>query len=112
MRYFIDTEFIEDGKTIDLISVGIVAQDGREFYCLNLDCDHSLANDWVKANVLAYLPSKQPQNISRSSEDLQGKYTSHKRIGLEILAKSTASLNFGDITLITTGLCSVSCSAP
>ena len=24
MRYFLDTEFIEDGKTIDLISIGIV----------------------------------------------------------------------------------------
>lgn len=25
MRYFFDTEFIEDGKTIDLISIGMVA---------------------------------------------------------------------------------------
>lgn len=25
MRYFLDTEFIEDGKTIDLISIGIVS---------------------------------------------------------------------------------------
>ncbi len=30
MRYFLDTEFYEDGKTIDLISIGIVAEDGRE----------------------------------------------------------------------------------
>jgi hypothetical protein len=30
MRYWLDTEFIEDGKTIDLISIGIVAEDGRE----------------------------------------------------------------------------------
>lgn len=30
MRYFLDCEFIEDGRTIDLISIGIVAEDGRE----------------------------------------------------------------------------------
>jgi hypothetical protein len=29
MKYFYGTEFIEDGKTIDLISIGIVAEDGR-----------------------------------------------------------------------------------
>lgn len=32
MKYFLDTEFHEDGKTIDLISIGIVAEDGREYY--------------------------------------------------------------------------------
>lgn len=55
MRYFLDTEFIEDGKTIDLLSIGIVAEDGREFYLINSDCDKSRANDWVKANVFTNL---------------------------------------------------------
>lgn len=32
MNFFFDTEFLEDGKTIELISIGIVAEDGREFY--------------------------------------------------------------------------------
>lgn len=35
MRYFFDTEFYEDGKTIDLVSIGIVAEDGRELYAVN-----------------------------------------------------------------------------
>jgi len=35
MKYFIDTEFYEDGKTIDLISLGVVAEDGRELYLCN-----------------------------------------------------------------------------
>lgn len=58
--YFIDTEFIEDGqrRTIDLISIGIVSLDGREYYACNDDCDLSKANDWVKANVLPCLPPK------------------------------------------------------
>lgn len=55
MRYWLDTEFIEDGKTIDLLSIGIVAEDGREFYAENQDCDRTRADDWVKANVLPHL---------------------------------------------------------
>lgn len=56
MKYFFDTEFIEDGKTIDLISIGIVCEDGRELYCVNQDAKLHLANDWVRANVLPHLP--------------------------------------------------------
>jgi hypothetical protein len=52
MRYWLDTEFIEDGKTIDLISIGIVAEDGREYYAASTDCDLSKAGDWVRENVL------------------------------------------------------------
>jgi hypothetical protein len=55
MRYYFDTEFVEDGRTIGLISIGIVAEDGRELYLENADCDLSRANDWVKANVLPHL---------------------------------------------------------
>jgi|SRR5215471_6980597 len=55
MRYWLDTEFIEDGRTIDLISIGIVAEDGRTFYAENMDCDLSRASDWVKENVLPHL---------------------------------------------------------
>jgi hypothetical protein len=56
MKYFLDTEFIEDGKTIDLISIGIVAEDGREFYKLNSNCDFSKASEWVKENVFPHIP--------------------------------------------------------
>lgn len=68
MKYFLDTEFIEDGQTIDLISIGIVAEDGRELYLLNYDCDHSKANEWVKENVLKHLPPKPLLRIYPSVE--------------------------------------------
>lgn len=55
MKYFLDTEFIEDGTTIDLISIGIVAEDGREFYRQNLSCAFKEANDWVMRNVFPTL---------------------------------------------------------
>jgi hypothetical protein len=58
MRYWFDTEFIEDGKTIDLTSIGVVAEDGREYYAINQDCDFSKASDWVKDNVLTQLPPR------------------------------------------------------
>jgi 3' exoribonuclease, RNase T-like len=55
MRYWFDTEFIEDGKTIDLISIGIVAEDSRELYFQNYECDFDRASDWVKENVFPCL---------------------------------------------------------
>jgi hypothetical protein len=58
MRYFYDTEFHEDGQTIDLLSIGIVAEDGREYYAVNAAADWGRAaeHDWLRANVLPYLP--------------------------------------------------------
>lgn len=55
MRFWFDTEFIEDGKTIELISIGVVAEDGRRYYAENSECDLSKASDWVKQNVLPHL---------------------------------------------------------
>jgi hypothetical protein len=57
VRYFYDTEFIEDGRTIDLVSIGVVAEDGREFYAVSTEFDASKAGPWVRANVLPKLPS-------------------------------------------------------
>lgn len=56
MKYFYDTEFIEDGKTIDLISIGIVAEDDRELYVISNFFDESRASEWVAENVLRKLP--------------------------------------------------------
>ncbi|SDL83353.1 protein of unknown function [Corynebacterium mycetoides] len=57
VRYFYDTEFIEDGATIELVSIGIVAEDGREYYAVSTDFDAAKANRWVRDNVLDKLPS-------------------------------------------------------
>jgi len=56
MRYFIDTEFIEDGIILDLISIGIVSEDNREMYALNSGARLMRADSWVKKHVLAHLP--------------------------------------------------------
>jgi hypothetical protein len=55
MRYWYDTEFIEDGDTIDLISIGIVAEDGRELYMQSAEFYPPKAGQWVKENVIPHL---------------------------------------------------------
>jgi hypothetical protein len=55
-RYFFDTEFIEDGVTIDLVSIGVVDEDGREFYAISTEFDPGKAIPWVRRNVLDKLP--------------------------------------------------------
>lgn len=58
VRYFYDTEFVEDGVTIDLVSIGIVAEDGREYYAVSseFDLDRFMARPWMMANVWPSLP--------------------------------------------------------
>jgi hypothetical protein len=55
MRFWFDTEFIEDGRTIDLLSIGIVSEDGRELYLENSEADLSRGSDWVQHNVIVNL---------------------------------------------------------
>jgi hypothetical protein len=57
MKYFFDTEFIEDGEIIDLISIGIVAEDGRELYYISNEFNPCRASQWVIDNVLSKLPA-------------------------------------------------------
>jgi hypothetical protein len=58
MRIWFDTEFIEDGKTIDLLSIGMVREDGWRYYAEPMEADLSKAGEWVKANVLPHLSGK------------------------------------------------------
>ena len=58
MKYFVDTEFIEYPRTIDLISIGIVCEDGREFYAESWAVDWSKASGWVLDNVKTHLTGK------------------------------------------------------
>ena len=56
-RYFYDCEFIEDGRVIDLVSIGVVDEYGREFYAVSTEFDAAAAVPWVRRNVLDQLPS-------------------------------------------------------
>lgn len=56
-RYFYDCEFIEDGRLIDLVSIGVVDERGREYYAVSTQFDESRAGAWVRKHVLDKLPS-------------------------------------------------------
>lgn len=59
MKMFFDTEFLEDGKTIDLISIGIVAEDGREYSAISAEFDLGRAarHPFLSEHVLPHLDS-------------------------------------------------------
>ena len=54
MKYFFDTEFREDGKTIDLISIGIVDENNREYYAVSKEADYGkiFDDEWLRKNVM------------------------------------------------------------
>ncbi len=69
MKIFLDTEFIEGWKkpikwlptigklnkpyhSIQLISIGLVSDDGREYYAISNEFNPADSNDWVRENVL------------------------------------------------------------
>ena len=53
-KIFIDTEFT-GLETMDLISIGLVSEDGREFYAERNDFDVGICNEFVRSNVLPIL---------------------------------------------------------
>ncbi|HEX9178120.1 polyadenylate-specific 3'-exoribonuclease AS [Mycobacterium sp.] len=61
MRYFYDTEFIDDGRLVDLISIGVAAEDGREYYAVSTEFDPQSAGRWVRTHVLPKLPPPSSQ---------------------------------------------------
>src|SRR5690606_14816131 len=58
VKIYYDTEFLEDGETIELISIGMVAEDGRELYAVNADMPFRrvIRHDWLRENVVPSLP--------------------------------------------------------
>ena len=82
-KYFYDTEFIEDGKTIDLISIGIVCEDGRELYLQSCEFNIDKASQWVRDNVLMHLEIcpylTQPPGPTYSLGTIYGAQAQHKQ---------------------------------
>ncbi len=58
MRYFIATEHKSHGYFLDLISIAIVAEDGREYYAASSDFIRATASYRVQKHVLPALPDR------------------------------------------------------
>lgn len=99
MKYFIDTEFIEGFKKplfvkgrhfIDLISIGIVAEDGREYYAISNEYNWNDADNWVKENVIVPMYTQEISGDKRNHIDAESFHKcipngkSNKQIAQEI----------------------------
>jgi len=95
MKYFIDQEFISGfhkplfGKRrhfIDLISIGIVCEDGREYYAVSNEFNYKDADSWVKENIIDKLETElfQQQNTFAKT---------HFNFGLKTLLKQFGKTN-------------------
>jgi hypothetical protein len=52
VKIFMDTEFTGLHKDTTLISIGLVAENGRTFYAELTDYDKSQVDDWLQVNVI------------------------------------------------------------
>ena len=55
MNLFFDCEFTGLRKDTTLISLGIVADNGKKFYAEFTDYDEKQCDDWIKKNVIGHL---------------------------------------------------------
>ena len=60
MRFYLDTEFIEAGAEhpIYLVSIGLVSEQGKEYYAESSDFPSNIANSWVREYVFSHLTWK------------------------------------------------------
>jgi hypothetical protein len=62
MEIFYDCEFLEDGATVEPISIGMVREDGTELYCVfeEIEADPLYGrirnHQWLMKNVVPHLP--------------------------------------------------------
>jgi 3' exoribonuclease, RNase T-like len=82
MRYWYDWEFLEDGPTIEPISIGIVAEDDRQYYAVmsEVETDEGLrdrlrGHRWLMTNVVPHLPlAVSPEQSGRSERSPYGRF--------------------------------------
>jgi hypothetical protein len=56
VRFFLDLEFGDTSRVVSLVSVGVVAEDGREYYAVSSEFDPLAVHPWVADHVLPQLP--------------------------------------------------------
>lgn len=82
MRIFYDTEFIDNGETIGLISIGMVREDGKTYYAINRDMNFSAiqGNQWLVQNVMKYLPVQMGKNTPWNVDNPDIVHVKSKRV--------------------------------
>ena len=70
MKYWFDTEFHDDGYHVELISIGVLAEDGREYYAVSGDYNPQRANEFIRDHVLPHLGSARRRSQAEIRDDL------------------------------------------
>lgn len=71
MRVFFDTEFTGLHQYTTLISIGMVDENGREFYAELVDYDYDQLDDWIRTNVIENLTGKNRVTIRKLKKQLE-----------------------------------------
>jgi len=71
MRVFFDTEFTGLHQKTTLISIGMVDENGRDFYAELIDFDIGQCDDWITENVLDKLTATNQVTTSKLKKQLQ-----------------------------------------
>lgn len=71
MKIFFDTEFTGLHQNTTLLSIGIVDENGREFYGEMVDYDESQLNDWLRDNVIANFTREAIYTKEQLAKDLK-----------------------------------------
>ena len=66
LKIFFDTEFTGLRQDTTLISIGMISENGRQFYAELTDYNEKLCDDWIKENVLEHLHTRYPRNVEES----------------------------------------------
>jgi len=72
MKIFFDMEFTGLHQATTLISIGMIAEDGRELYCELNDYDKTQLDDWLNDNVIANLHDTNPINSEQLKKAIEG----------------------------------------
>lgn len=73
-RVYIDSEFLEDGFTIELISIGFEDENGATYYAVNADMpvDRMRISDWLCKNVVPHLPLANKEHVNSRLKAARG----------------------------------------
>ncbi|MGW7824667.1 hypothetical protein ACWGLF_42920 [Streptomyces puniciscabiei] len=69
---YYDTEFIDTGSSIDLISIGLVAENAEELYCVVADdelMNRVIRDEWLRRHVMSSLPVAINYSLPANSPD-------------------------------------------
>jgi hypothetical protein len=90
MRVFFDSEFVDDGVTIDLISLAAVREDGATFYAVSTEYDRKKAQDHPFVGKYV-LPS-----VDKAVSEVRAKLWTRQQIRLSFQHFSECRLYPGD----------------